>query len=460
MFTKDKVISAATKITTSKSWPSTVTAATQVRGSLSGVGSNLSVSNYTNNQYFYYMTGLLPANPDFADTTSLALFYRDIYLHDNIGGSCVDIQSTFPFSDWELRGLNSPELKVFNDALERLNLRELLPQISIAYLTDGFYAGSMVFDPKAKNFQAIMTHDALQCAITPSAFNNLDPAIRVSTSGYTMQLLEGATDYDKLYVENLPENFVNLLRQGSFILDPVSTLFVARKTLTDRAYMSYLHRILPMYLIEKTMYRGTLIEANRRQRAMTHIQAGDDVWTPTSEELNVIVQQFQLAENDPIGGWISTRNAVQVQDLRPGGDFWKWTDMGDTLVNYKLRALGISEAFLSGDSSYAACLVGSTLIQLTDGTTKTIQELAPVSNPTVGEWYNLELSVPNRVSDCAKVRAWAFNGVKETFTITTEDNYSITATANHPFWVMNEVTGECSWKRLDELQEGDLVAVE
>lgn len=436
---------------------------TQVNANvMQGVGSaNLSLSTYTNSQYSYYMSGLLPATPDMPDTTSLAFFYRDMYLHDNIAGSCVDIQSVFPFSDWELRGLEEKELHVFNTALERLNLRELLPQASVSYLTDGFYTGSLIYDVEAKNFMDILTHDALNCAITPSPFNNIDPTVRVSVAGTTSQFLEGTSEYAKRYLNSMPRHFIDLLKQGSFVLEPVTTMYLGRRGLTDRAYQSYLHRILPMYLIEKAMYRGTLIEANRRQRAMSHIQAGDDLWTPTSEELMMLVQQFQAAEQDPLGGWITTRNAVQVSDLRPGGDFWKWTDMTDTMSNYKLRALGISEALLSGD----ACLVGDTEVSLANGTVSTIESLCPVAGATpndlpVGEWFPLEIDIPNRVTESAKTKAWSYQGHRETFTVNTEDGKSITGTDNHPFWVMDSVTGECSWKRLDELKEGDLVAVE
>lgn len=313
-----------------------------------------SVAQFTSSNYNFYFSGLLPATPDLPDSTNLAYFYRDIYLHDNTAGSCVDIQSVFPFSDWELRGQDEQTLDIYNKALDRLNLQELLPQISVSYLTDGFYAGSLIYDSRTKNFMDILTHDALQCGMTPSPFNNVDPTIRVSVSGPTSRFLDSTTEYAKRYVDSMPQQFVNLLREGHFTLDPLTTLFVGRRTLTDRAYVSYLHRILPMYLIEKTMYRGTLIEAQRRQRAMSHITAGDDLWTPTSEELMMLVQQFQMAENDPLGGWVSTRNAVQIQDLRPGGDFWKWMDVTDTMVPYKLRAMGVSEALLSGDSSYAA----------------------------------------------------------------------------------------------------------
>lgn len=315
---------------------------------------SMSMTPFASSQYNYWMSGLLPATPDIPDSTTLAYFYRDIYLHDNVGGSTVDVMSIFPFSDWELRGLSDKDLEPFTTAVDRLNLRELLPQISTSYLVDGYYCGSLVYDAAAKNFMDILTHDALQCSVTHSPFNNIDPSIRVNVSGPTSEFMNSTSEYAKKYIETMPRGFVEMLKAGSFILDPLTTMFVGRRALTDRSYQSYLHRLLPMYLIEKTMYRGTLTEANRRQRAMTHVTAGDDLWTPTGEELRIITQLFQSAETDPLGGWITTRNAVQAQDLRPGGDFWKWTDMSDTLTPYKLRALGISEALLSGDSSYAA----------------------------------------------------------------------------------------------------------
>lgn len=326
------------------------TGANIVRASAPGAN----YSTFTSSNYNYYMSGLLPSTPQNPETTSLANFYRDIYLHDNIGGSSVDIQSVFPFSDYELRGLDDKALDIYQRALGRLNILQFLPQVVMSHLVDGHYTGSLIFDPTQQNFSDILTHDPINCNITPSGLTNLDPAIHVTTSAATQQFMAVASNSAKAYVNSLPEDFVALLKSGSFVLDPLPTIFVPRRGLADRPYTSYLHRILPMYLIEKVMYRGTLIEAQRRQRSMSHIQAGDDLWTPTTDELLDYVAAFQEAERDPLGGWVATRNAVQVADLRAGGDFWKWTDMVDAMSGYKLRALGISEALLSGDSSYAA----------------------------------------------------------------------------------------------------------
>jgi hypothetical protein len=317
-------------------------------------GHTMSVNGFWQSNYQYYMTGIIPADPHLIDTSTLSLFYRDIYLFDNVAGSAVDIQSHFPFSDWELRGLDDHELDYYHTTLERLNIRGMLPLISVAHLTDGFFAGSLVFDPRSKQFIDTLVHDALSVAAIPSPFFNIDPTLNVRVGQAVQQFMHDTSEYARRYLDTMPHQFIEMLRSGAFTLDPVTTLFIPRRSTTDRAYTSYLHRILPMYLIEKTLFRGTLVEAQRRQRAMTHLTAGDDTWTPTGEELFALVREFQSAETDPLGGWVATRNAVQSTDIRPGGDFWRWMDVADVLVPYKLRALGISEAFMSGEASYAA----------------------------------------------------------------------------------------------------------
>jgi hypothetical protein len=323
-------------------------------GASGGSGASMSVNSFWQSNYQYMMTGLLPADPHLIDTSTLQLFYRDIYLFDSVAGSMVDLISTFPFSDWKLSGLDDHDLEFYNTALERLDIKQMLPTISLAHLVDGFFCGSLVFDPGSKQFIDTMIHDALSVAAIPSPFWNIDPTLNVRVGQATQQFMHDTSEYARRYLDTMPAQFIEMLRSGAFTLDPVTTLFVPRRSTTDRAYTSFLHRILPMYLYEKTLYRGTLTEAQRRQRAMTHITMGDDNWTPTGEEMFAMVREFQSAESDPLGGWVATRNAVQTVDVRPGGEMWRWDDVSESLTPMKLRAMGTSEAFLAGDASYAA----------------------------------------------------------------------------------------------------------
>ncbi|HDW3906679.1 TPA: hypothetical protein RMT47_004915, partial [Escherichia coli] len=172
----------------------------------------MSVNGFWSSNYQYMMTGILPADPSLIDTSTLKLFYRDMYLFDSTAGSAVDIQSSFPFSDWELRGLTEAELQPFHDTLARLNIRQMLPLISTAYLVDGFFCGSMVFDPRSRQFMDTLIHDALSCNVLPSPFFCIDPQVEVVTSQATQQFLHAASEYTQRYLDSMPQSFVNQLR--------------------------------------------------------------------------------------------------------------------------------------------------------------------------------------------------------------------------------------------------------
>jgi hypothetical protein len=298
--------------------------------------------------YNHMFTGLLPDAEE-----SLLPYYRDCYYYDAVAGSAVDLSSNIPFSDWTLAGIDNEHIEIFSESLARLNMRSLLPEISSAYLVDGAFIGSLVYEPKTKVFQDVLIHDRLNCSVTLQPFYSVDPIITANTANYLSQFYHSNSPYVRAITEQYPKGFLDAFMQGAVVLDPVTTIYIPRRGLQNKANVSYLKRVLPAYMFEKLLFRGTLLEASKRLRATTHIQAGDDVWEPTIGELQTILQQFQMSEMDPLGAWVVTRNGVTVQDIRPAGEAWKWTDAMDQMVPYKLRALGISEAFLSADTNYS-----------------------------------------------------------------------------------------------------------
>ena len=312
-------------------------------------GNPLSVSAFGGPHFTTMFQGIIPEHNE----NSLIPYYRDIYYHDSVAGAAVDISSTFPFSEMALTGLDSEDLGVYQETLSRINIRTFMQEVSITHLVDGQYTGTLVYDQERRVFQDIMSHDALNTSVAPQPFHALEPVIKVNSAHVLDQLLNAGSPYLDSVLSSYPAGIVDRYRQGTVVLDPMTTLYLPRKGAMDRESVSYLKRILPMYMLEKVLYRGTLTEAHKRQRPTSHVTVGSENWVATDKEMQEMLSEFQRTELDPLGAWIVTREGVQVNDIRLPDGQWRWTDLVDILVPYKLRALGISEAFLSGEASFA-----------------------------------------------------------------------------------------------------------
>lgn len=298
-----------------------------------------------------YFRGILPDNS--GDDSQLGVMLRDIWHYDNVGGSAVDLQCGMAFSDWTLTGVSQDIAEIYSNSLARLNMRVMLPQISRNYLVDGAFIGTLLWDSVSKEFQDCLIHDRFNSTISPQPFFSVDPVVTVNSASVLQQFLNTYSPYAESTLNGYPKELLKKFMQGSNVLDPVTSLIVLRKGMQDSSCVSYLRRLLPMYALERTLFRGTLVEASKRQKATSQITVGTDSWEPNPMEMQEILNNFQNADLDPLGAWLVTRQGVNVTEVRPGGEMWKWTDTADVLVPYKLRALGISEAFLSSDASYA-----------------------------------------------------------------------------------------------------------
>ena len=313
--------------------------------------SQMVLSSITGNHGELMLSGIMPTE----DEVALRKFYRDMYYHDSVCGSCVDMMSTLPFSEYSLTGADDKELEIFYSALNRLNIRNALPEISLEKMVNGAFCSTLVFDTKTKNFADMLVHNLDDCTFRESPLYSADPEIEVRNNQPVRNMLNSLqSPYFQKQYQSLPIKLREALHSDGYILDPLTTLYLARNVFPSRKVgISLFKRVLPIYLLEKTLWRGTLVESAKRLRSMRHATAGDDVWEPSPDDLNAIVSAIQEAEMDPLGGIIATRNSVQIQEITQGGDFWKITDVIDNTTPMKLRALGISETFLSGEANFA-----------------------------------------------------------------------------------------------------------
>lgn len=295
---------------------------------------------------------------------------RDMYYHDTIAGSAADLMSNLPFSDFSLSGVNDEEvLKTFVKSIENLKLKTLFPQLSIDYIVDGAFVGTFSFNKSKGHFTNVVTHNQDNLEFLDTPIYGMDPIIDMKVPKTLVELFNSKDDRAKKALKNLPE-FYKQAVQGAqsgggnrggggrgggnrIALDPASTVYIGRKTFSYSSIgTSAFRRLIPLWVMEKALMRGTMEQAYARQRAILHITMGDEVWEPTDQEMQAGANLFATANLDPTGAVVVTRQGVLTNEIRRGDDLWKHSDVYDYLAAAKLKGLGINETFLSGEASY------------------------------------------------------------------------------------------------------------
>lgn len=281
--------------------------------------------------------------------------YREIYSYDHISGPAVDLMAMMPFSDFTISGVEDSNVKrIFEESLHELKTQTLMKHLTTCYLVFGRVVGSLIFNDTRGIFTDIILHNLDNCEFLPIPLRGYDPKINIRITPDISKFLRSKDFRDKEALAELPNKLLGqLLKGGKLELDPISTLYLSRSNIPGTEGMSYYTRILPMWLIEKALIRGTIVGAWRRQRSILHVVAGDDAWDPSATQLQELATLFLSADQDPQGAVVVTKNGVSTNEVR-GPEFWKVSDDWDAFANAKMRALGIEEGFLSGSSSYNA----------------------------------------------------------------------------------------------------------
>ena len=290
------------------------------------------------------------------DETILQAMYEDIYDFDVSCGTTVDLRATLVSSGFTLSGVSDKHLEIYQRQLGRLGFPNIMPQIYLDKYVRGKFISTLLYNRQKKEFSDQMVHSAGDCTIIDSPLYSGKPVIKFQPPESMIEFFTDDSEHAKSVRERMNPEMVRLLSSRGLVdLDDILTLYVPRPSVSGQSRgTSMFRRVVPIYLLEKLLYRGTVSEAQRRQRAILHITAGSDTWTPIDAELQALVGMFQQADLDPVGAVLATRNDINVSDVRQGGDFWKWTDVIDSTSQYKLRAMGVSESFLSGESTYSS----------------------------------------------------------------------------------------------------------
>lgn len=281
--------------------------------------------------------------------------YTDMYYNDSIGGSIVDIKSQLMFSDFTISGIM--DRKVMDDFMEnvdRLDVRNLMPDVAIDYNVKGGFIGSLLYNEKSQVFSRIMPHAYENTKLDQLPFHGTDPLITVAFPEYIRSTMQSDSPRVKALREFLGADVMKQLSNEALELDQKSTVYVPRRSGSSSTGTSYYRRIMPWYLLEKNLFRGTLVRSAMRQKGILHVTLdGAGEWEPTLADMQAVMDMFMNADADPVGAVVATRGGISTEEIRDPQGGWTIFDNKDAIDSIKMKALGISDAFLSGDATYA-----------------------------------------------------------------------------------------------------------
>lgn len=280
--------------------------------------------------------------------------YRDLYFHDPICGTCVDIYSTLPFSNFSLTGLPDREMLVKHvDTCEALRVKTLFQALTIDQLVEGAPCGALSYNERKKIIDGYLPFNPDYVEFKWNPMFGQRPLMDVKLGDETRRIFRDTSDPRVTAIlSKLPESLKALFSGGEKVrLEPMSSVYIPRaQRLGHRPEgLSLFRRIVPIWLIEKTLMRGTIEMAHRRQRGIMVVTAGDMDWIASQEELSKIGYDIIMADRDPLGAVLVTRPGLNFQEIKSPTDSWRHTDVVDVYTTLKLRGLGFSESLLSSE---------------------------------------------------------------------------------------------------------------
>jgi len=291
------------------------------------------------------------------DPVLIHMMLRKIYLRDAISGSVVDIYSSLPWGKlYELIGVDDPKvLQMFHDMVEALGVWSELPMISREFQIIGRSMSSLAFNERLGHWDAMVPIDPDNARLTPMPYSGTKPLIDVLASP-AWRKFAASTDPRVVSIkETMNPEFLQMLQNSSgyIPLDPLNTLFLARRVNQyDHIGTSLFSRILPAWAYETALWNASLTGVRRRNRSILLLTAGlEDSWEPEEEEIQSLVSLFMQADEDPTGAVVGIRNGVEVSEVRDPTAIWGISQEYEFLSMVKMRALGVSEAYLSGETN-------------------------------------------------------------------------------------------------------------
>lgn len=295
------------------------------------------------------------------DYPSQHRLWRSIYLFDPVCGPCIDLYSDLPWSEFSVVGLKDPkQVQLLEDAIAPLKFDTYLPWATREFLSLGKMCSHFLFDRRSGGWSGQIIHNPDYIKIHPVPMMEEDALIDLLPNKELIAFANSKDKRNKEFQRKLNPSLLESIKRGKPIpLDVSNTLYLPRKAAPYDYHGSSIYtRILGTVIFERALMNASIVGAQRRAGPIRMVsysdsQSGEDGFMPLDDDISVIADLLIQAEEDPVGSVIGTKRKVDVNSLDTAQVMWKVSDESGFINEMKLKGLGLSDSFLSGDMNYS-----------------------------------------------------------------------------------------------------------
>lgn len=330
---------------------------------LSGNGSG----SFQTNQRPYQPEFESPDRQNYPIHRNLAnIYWRIFYKLDPIIGTCVDLFSEMPWSDFTLSGDGvDGEIKdAYEFMCEETQFRAFLPYLVREFMVIGEVAPHLFWDDDESLWTHIALHNPDQLEVIHAPFLKMEPLVEFKPEDRLRQVLTSNNPMLRSVRESMPEEILSALISGQNIpLSPINCTFIPRKLHPyDVRGTSIISRMWRILMYEDSIFNASIAIARRAAAPLKVAKLGDrnTGWIPDPSQERRLLELLTQAEVDP-AAWLVYHYGIEFDLVGTQERAWKIDASAEFIERTKLLAMGISKSFLHGEVTYASAASGLTV---------------------------------------------------------------------------------------------------
>lgn len=293
-------------------------------------------------------------------------YWRMFFKLDNIAGPVTEMISDLPYSDFQLSGEGvDGEIKdTYETMCDEVNLRSLMPKMTREFLVVGEACPHLFYDDVERIWTYCALHNPDQLEVIHSPLLPMQPIVQFMPDERLREIVTSSHPMISQVRESMPPDLVRrVMAREPITLHPLNFTLIARKMHDyDVRGTSIFSRLWRAFMLEDAVFSAAIATARRMATPLKVAKLGDasSNWIPPPDQHRKLLSLIAQQEADP-GAWLVWHFGLNFELVGVQERVLPITQYYPLIEQIKLAALGVSKAFISGETSYSSAAAGLTV---------------------------------------------------------------------------------------------------